>query len=295
MALCFTLFVARSARAEQREPEQKEAEHRMQWNYPRFHLLEYAAAGLVTGVGFWLAYGTRGKPDNGIDGPILLDGPSRDLFLVRDMETRKKLDLASDLMWHSTQYFPVVDSIVTPLASDNFNIDVATQMMLINWEVMGTAFFLTRATHRLVGRTRPVLQDCEVNPEAYSGCDEPQEDVDSPLNSSFLSGHASLAFAGASLTCAHHTALPLYGGNAGDAIVCAMSLASASTVAMLRVMVDAHWWSDVMAGAMLGSLTGWGLPYLLHYAHPLEVKGVGKAALIPIVSPDTIGLSVGVF
>lgn len=215
-------------------------------------------------------------------------------MVLGDLETRRSVARFSDYLWYATQYFPVADSIVTPLATDRFNVDVAMQMTLINWQVQGVSFFLTRATHRLVGRTRPVAAGCEEDPTHDPDCQAGYEGSDSAINTSFLSGHSSMSFAGAGSTCAHHIALPMYGGNAADAVVCAAALTSATTVGVLRIMVDKHWWTDVVAGASLGLATGFGLPFLLHYSGGpvgVETSLFGEQYLLPVATPEMVGVS----
>jgi membrane-associated phospholipid phosphatase len=80
-----------------------------------------------------------------------------------------------------------------------------------------------------------------------------------------MSGHSTASFTLAGLTCIHHAYLPLYGGGAPDALACAGSMAAATTVAMMRVVSDQHYLSDVIIGSAFGALAGVGMPWLLHY------------------------------
>jgi membrane-associated phospholipid phosphatase len=262
--------------------------HRLRWTYPRFRPAEYVATTLVMVAGFSLEYGTRGIPDNRLREGILLDDLTREVMVGRTEATRRSAGRASDLLWPLTQYASVVDALVTPLVTDRWNVDVAMQMTLINWQVQGVAFLLTRATHRTIGRTRPSHTECERDPQWDSSCVELWSH-----RASFLSGHVSMAFAGASAGCAHHIALPLYGGNALDAGFCAASLTAATAIGVLRVVADRHWWSDVVAGAALGTATGFGLPFVLHYAHPLSATAplLGEIHVLPIAGPDAAGVS----
>jgi hypothetical protein len=286
------LSLAPDAGAEESQDESR-SDHRMHWDYPRFRPAEYVITGIVTGAGFWIERGTRGNPDNSIHSGILLDEPTRDLLVLPDRPSKDVAARVSDVLWHTTQYYPVADSLVTPLLTDDFNVDVAMQMTLINWQVQGVSFFLTRATHRLVGRTRPVIVGCAEDPASDTDCVAEFRGIDSALNGSFLSGHTSMAFAGASSACSHHIALPMYGGNAADAVVCATLLTSATTVGVLRIVADKHWWSDVVAGASLGMATGFGLPFLLHYTGGpvgVETEVLGKQYVLPIANSEMVGV-----
>ena len=245
---------------------------------------------MLTGAGLWLEEGTRGDPNNGLHEGILLDEPTRKVLVLRSADARYEAARISDVVWPVTQYLPMVDSVLTPLLTDGGNLDVAMQMTLINWEVTGTAFLLTRATHRIVGRTRPSGKGCAEDPKYADACS-----TRAGLTSSFLSGHASMTFASAGLLCAHHIALPLYGGNAADAVVCGLGLAGATSVGVLRIMADKHWWTDVVAGASWGTAVGFGMPFLLHYSSlSLRIPGgaVGRRVhVVPLASDTAAGVS----
>jgi membrane-associated phospholipid phosphatase len=59
----------------------------------------------------------------------------------------------------------------------------------------------------------------------------------------------------ASALCVQHSRIEIYGGLA-DKIVCPAALTAATATGLLRIVADRHWASDVIAGAMLGSLVG---------------------------------------
>ena len=265
--------------------------HRMTWTYPRFRSVEYVAALAATGAGLWLETGTSGFAENHIGGPVLLDKVTRNALVLGTQSQRKTIADISDIVWPVTQYFPIVDSLFTPLVTDNGNLDVAMQMTLINWQVQGVAFLLTRTSHRIAGRHRPVIYGCKEDASWDTDCTNDEES----LRASFLSGHASMSFASAGLTCSHHISLPMYGGNAADAAICGLTLTSATAVAFMRIMADKHWWSDVIAGSTLGLATGFGLPFLLHYAPGVtsEFLGGQKVVLLPLASDTLAGVSVG--
>jgi len=74
------------------------------------------------------------------------------------------------------------------------------------------------------------------------------------------------AFTAAGLSCAHHTHLPIYGTRLADALACARDLTLAAADAILRIMGDRHYLTDVLAGGSIGFAFGYGLPVVLHYA-----------------------------
>ncbi len=266
--------------------------HRLNWTYPRFRLWEYIAAATVTSTGYFLQYGIEGDfRDSSWDNGILWDDAVRSALVAKTREGRERAHALGDYFWYIPQYFPVVDSIVTPLVSDKLNFDVAFQLTLLNWQAQGMSFLLTRIAHRTVGRARPSLQECDTNPNYDGACDP----TSVGRTASFISGHTSMSMSGAALTCAHHQALPLYGGNDADVAICVVSLAAATTNGVLRIIADKHWSTDVLAGMAVGAATGYGMPWLLHYRYG-RLEPVGAAflpkntAIIPLVSDETFGL-----
>ena len=301
-------FLARPAAA-QTEPEprtgaveardQADDGHRLHWSYPRFRLWQLLSSLAVSGTNLYLQYGIEGDfPSSGWNEGILFDDASRDLLVAESKEGRHKAAQISNFMWHATQYYPiVVDSLFVPLVTDKFNIDVALQMNAINWQVQGLAFLLLRVSHRTVGRGRPSLQECPDDPDYDGVCG----DNYTGRTASFMGGHVAMAMSGAGLVCAHHQALPLYGGNIADALICGVAVASALATGALRVVADRHWMSDIVVGAGIGGALGYGLPYLLHYRYgklqPLFAEYLPENTVVyPLASSSDFGLGfAGIF
>jgi len=79
-------------------------------------------------------------------------------------------------------------------------------------------------------------------------------------NLSFFSGHATLAFAlatsaGTVASMRHHRLAP---------VMWAAGLLLATTGGYLRIAADRHYATDVIAGAVVGSAIGFGVPYFAH-------------------------------
>jgi membrane-associated phospholipid phosphatase len=98
----------------------------------------------------------------------------------------------------------------------------------------GAAETLTVVIKHLTERSRPPLADPGV--QALIGI---------PDSTSFPSGHAATAFAAATAVAVLHPRLrvPLF--------------ALAATVALSRVYLGVHFWSDVLVGSLLGVAVGW--------------------------------------
>ena len=97
-----------------------------------------------------------------------------------------------------------------------------------------------------------------------------------------MAGHAMITSTSAGLACAHHYALPLYGGGIADALVCPVMVGSALTVGVLRMVTDKHWFSDTVPGWLLGGGIGFGMPWLLHYRYARAITSpLPNTAIVP--------------
>jgi membrane-associated phospholipid phosphatase len=82
----------------------------------------------------------------------------------------------------------------------------------------------------------------------------------------------------------------MYGHPIADYGICALGLAAATTTGALRIVTDAHWLSDVVAGALTGIGAGWGLAYGLHYAWPLKKMQEAGMMLVPVATEEKVEL-----
>ena len=82
---------------------------------------------------------------------------------------------------------------------------------------------------------------------------------------SFFSGHTAMSFTGAGLACSHHFYHDVLGGGTWDGVACATAMTAAATVGAMRVVGDQHYLSDVLVGATVGTISGLGVRWLLHY------------------------------
>jgi membrane-associated phospholipid phosphatase len=188
------------------------------------------------------------------------DASVRDALRLEGYESRERARDASDiLLLFSINQLLVDTFIVTWWGHDAGT--VAYEMGLINVETIAVTSSINGLVSGFASRQRPYgNDDCEGERNT--------ELVDCRGNKryrSFFSGHSSMTFAIAGLTCMHHAHLPLYGGGAADALACVLSFGVAAGTATLRVVGDQHFASDVLVGAGFGTLTGTLVPWLLHY------------------------------
>ena len=119
----------------------------------------------------------------------------------------------------------------------------------------------------IVGRNRPYENVGTATFNTFSG---------SSLNSSFPSGHTTEAFTLASVISSHYE----------ESWIQYSSYTVATLVGIARIYNDAHFTSDVLAGAFIGTWVGQSVA-----AHN-QTKRDGKLILMPETSQDLIGISI---
>jgi len=264
--------------------------------WPRFRPAEWAFT-VGTGLQAGFAVFVANEPRRNFEGGWLFDDAVRSALRARTRDGRTAAATASDFMYYGLIAYPLFDAPVT--ASARGARDVAVQTLAINlggFAVSGTYAILAEKA----GRARPSAAECDRDPAYDPRCDDKAR-----LNESNVSGHTSVAFAGAGLTCAHHLHLPLYGGGAPDVAACVAALSTATAQATLRVVSDNHYATDVILGSALGLAGGYLLPWLLHYRgdagksvarfvlptfRSRELGIAGAAA--PLVTAGSVGLTV---
>jgi membrane-associated phospholipid phosphatase len=234
----------------------------LRWDpaWPRFSLAEYIATGLGFTTGLAVAivgpYGSHWR------GGIVADESVRDALRLEDRSARWFARDLSDVLLTVMESYPFVVDALVVAGWYRRSPDVARQMALINLQTLGVTLALQSLAKLIASRERPNGRTCGTL------LDENNRDCESSSRyESFFSGHTAQSFAAAGLICSHHMNLELYGGGWADVIPCAAGFSLASGVGLLRVMGDKHYLSDVMIGAAVGTLTGLGLPWLLHYRH----------------------------
>lgn len=166
------------------------------------------------------------------------------------------------------------------------NRKVAWELTVINAEVLAVTAALVGTSKWYFSRERPFGQGCGVELDADSG-----ECLSRDRYLSFFSGHAQFTFASASLTCVNHHYLPLW-GDTPPWVACVTGYTLAATTGALRIAADRHYFTDVVTGAMVGTLVGVTIP-LLHYMTdvPTSRFADGSVSMFLGVSGDGLTLS----
>jgi len=270
--------------------------------WPRFRPVEIgvtAALSLQAAAAMFL----YPAPEANWHGGILFDDALRNTLRLHSKSARATAGAVSDAIYYGLLAYPLLDAGVVAGGVHGSG-DVAVQLLAMDLE----AFALSGAiaiTAEHLGRVRPEERGCRTDPNYSKDCGKP-----AALNSSFMSGHTTLAFTGAGLICAHHQNLPLYGGGAPDLVACLTALTAATTAGAMRVSSDMHYSTDVLLGMGVGLFTGYGVPSLLHYGAGGGSQGQPRsllptfhsaksgidAVLAPSVGPDGMGVTlVGTF
>ena len=161
-------------------------------------------------------------------------------------------DTATDVMLGVAMASPVLASGLYALTSaERAHLEGwLTDGLLAGEAIMGTLFLAQIAKHA-VGRQRPFT---------YAMGAEESSTVGFDASRSFFSGHTAAAFAGVVVMASTVSRQPLSTGWKVGAWTGGLALAT--TVGVGRVMAARHFPTDVIAGAAVGTLVGWLVPWL---------------------------------
>ena len=207
---------------------------------------------------------------------ILFDEDARDGLRAGTSSGRDDAGLASDaLLIGLVSWIFLVD---TALVRDW---EVQRELWKVNLDALFANLAATRLLKVTVGRKRPFVADCALDPGSNEDCDDSDT-----FNAAFYSGHASTAGTMAGLACAHHIHGDIFGGWK-DAAVCGGAAGAALATGMLRVVADDHHMTDVIVGWASGLAFGYVLPRWLYY----DNRGRARSTLIvPTASRGGAGL-----
>jgi len=209
----------------------------------------------------------------------------RRTFGIDDYEEALWARDVSDVLLSVNLAYPlIVDSLVVTYWYRQ-SAEVAKEMALITVEAVAVSAALQGLVSGIASRERPFVRDCgtTIDPR-LDDC------LKRDRFRSFFSGHASNAFAAASVSCSHHVQHAVFGQPLADALSCGAAYASASTVALMRVVGQRHYLTDVLTGAAVGTLSGLGVPWLLHYGPLARRSSSNDLAWTLLPVPNGIGV-----
>lgn len=243
---------------------------KVEWHdeWPRFTAWEGAATVAGT-VGVYIAERRLPDPDRArvsFEVP-LLDTGARFLLRGRTANIQQGFGRYSDIGFRMMAFFPyVVDDAIAALVVHR-NPEVAAQLFLIDIQALTLSGATQLLLSRAIARERPYVQDCVDGNTLTRTCGTSND------FKSFYSGHAAGAFTSAGLVCVHHQHLPLFGGGPIEAWACTWALGVATLTGVARIVNDAHYATDVIAGAGIGWFYGYVMPKLLHFRNGKLVTG----------------------
>jgi membrane-associated phospholipid phosphatase len=233
------------------------------WRGRRFSTMDYAVTALGATLTLTAAI-VSPRAQHSLSGGILFDEAARDALRVHGLQARYVYRDASDVGLSLAVTWPFFADSLTAAWWYRGSRDVAQEMALIDLEALAISGGLQGVTNVFVSRERPYGRDC-----GSSSLPSTAVDCSAAVHyRSFFSGHSAFSFTSAALVCTHHFENGLL-GPPWDALSCLGAYAVAGTTATFRVVSDVHYASDVLTGALLGTLVGYGVP-LLHYRHPHE-------------------------
>ena len=236
----------------------KDAPPPLIWKWSKFSTTDFAvtigAAALTLSAAI-----VKPRGQHSLSGPIGFDQDVREALRADRLALRYDYRDASDVGLSLAVAWPFVGDALTMAWWYRGSRETAEQMALINLQTLAVSGALQGLTNVIVSRERPFGPGCGQG-------ELPADAIDCEGSfhyRSFFSGHSSFSFTGAALVCIHHMENQLL-GPPWDAISCATGYAVAGATATFRVVADVHYASDVLLGATVGTLVGFGVP-LLHY------------------------------
>jgi membrane-associated phospholipid phosphatase len=200
-------------------------------------------------------------PTHYVQGGIFFDNAVRNAVRPSSIQTRYAFRDASDVGLSLAATWPFfVDALATAWWYRGSR-DTAQEMALLDLETLAISGAVQGVTNVLVSRQRPYGQDCGTSALPGNALDCGI----TPEYRSFFSGHSAFAFTSAALICINHTKSELL-GSPWDELSCGTGYVVAAATASFRVLADEHYASDVIVGALVGTLVGYGVP-LLHRRH----------------------------
>ncbi len=190
------------------------------------------------------------KPRGRWSGTNTFDTGIRDGLRGDSVSTRKSAALASDVLLGVSAGLIPLAAISRPLLEGECEeaYDMATDAL----ESLALTLFVTETVKVIAGRERPFTEACDSTPPRDADCRKRDR------FESFFSGHASMAAAGAGVSCDFAIRRRTWGESAtAQALPCALGVSAAVATGALRIVADRHWGTDVFVGLGLGFTIGY--------------------------------------
>jgi len=275
-------------RVEPNAPRPADAPPPLVWKWARFGTADYVV-GLTGGAITLGAAIAQPRAKHSLSGGLWFDNSVLNALRVHSSNNRYIFRDASDVGLSLTVTWPFMADALTTAWWYRGSRDVAQEMALIDLETLAVSGAIQGVTNVLESRERPYGPDC--------GSEElPSNAIDctgSTHYRSFFSGHATFSFTGAALICMDHFENDLM-GSPWDAISCAGGYAVAATTATFRVVSDVHYPSDVLTGALVGTIVGYGVPWLHYRLKSAPDSSASGLNLLLVPAPGGLGVF-GVF
>ncbi len=158
--------------------------------------------------------------------------------------------------WSDITNILIANSMWIMLAGNESRQDFS-KVMVMYLQLLGMTPVIEQWVQPAIGRERP-----------YFYCDEEEDEVrlSTRAQTSFPSSHANFAFGFAVLTSTVFQTY--YPDSPWNIAVWSLSLGTASTTCFLRYYARKHFPTDLLAGALTGSLMGW----FVHFTHKKREK-----------------------
>lgn len=258
------------------------------WRWKRFSTANYFITGVGGAVTLAMAI-VKPRAQHSLSYGLKFDESVRNALRVDTLPNRYIFRDASDVGLSLMVSWPFVADALTTAWWYRGSREAAQEMALIDLETLAVSGAIQGATNVLVSRERPYGRDC-------GSAELPGDAIDctgSVHYRSFFSGHSAFSFTSAALICIHHFKNELL-GPPWDALSCAGGYAVATTTASFRVVSDMHYATDVLTGALMGTIVGYGIP-LLHYSqHDTTATTYAGVKLHLVPAPGGLGL-LGIF
>jgi membrane-associated phospholipid phosphatase len=232
----------------------------LRWNFAPISAADYAIGGTAAAITLAAAI-IHPLPAHQISGGILFDNAVQKAVQNFGTAPRYAFRDASNVGLSLAATWPFFADALATAWWYRGNRDVAQEMALLDLETLAIAGATQGVVNVLVSRQRPYGPTCGTTqlPSNAVDCESSSE------YRSFFSGHATFSFTAAALVCVNHTTTDLL-GSPWDGISCGAGYVVAAATSTFRVLGDEHWASDVITGALVGTIIGYGVP-LLHYRH----------------------------